>query len=639
MASISGAELTLTYQSDQDGSATVTVTATDTATASVPDTFNVTVTPINDAPVAANDAYEVQQDNALNVVDPANGVLANDTDVENNALSAVLVSDVSKGLLNLNTDGSFDYTPDGGFSGSDSFTYTAKDGQLDSNTATVTITVTPDAQPLYAVGETPVFGTVVGSFTDTWSSDDARQTITEVTYAGKRSRLEHVWDFGQVDGATKFVVEASRSDLPVDDFLFEYSTDGVNWITMIDGITTTDTVREHLFAAPISGGIQVRVTDTDRGKDPTLDTVYIDEMYFLCQTGPPNTPPVAGDDSATTVEDTEVAINVLENDTDPDGDPISIASLGTPGNGTLVDNDGTVTYTPDDDFNGTDTFTYTISDGNGGTDTATVTVEVTGTADDPIADAGGPYTVAVGGTVNLNASGSTDPDLPYGDTLAYTWDFDNDGDFDDATGVAPTFDATGLSDGTVVPIAVEVTDLTNYTSRDTTTVTVQATPSELIFDYLGGPKNIGDDKIVTTTIDISGTGVSIADLTVRLNLTHTNPSDLTAWLIAPDGTTTFTLGTPILDGQYDYGLPGAVGTDLDGVWTLKIEDSVKNRKRGTLIGWSMVVESAPIESAQSQMAAIDLALLALVDPDSPDDDETDVLTETLVDDLALVLFE
>jgi hypothetical protein len=86
-----------------------------------------------------------------------------------------------------------------------------------------------------------------------------------------------------------------------------------------------------------------------------------------------NTDPVALDDTATTAEDTAVTISVLVNDTDADGDTLSVGAVtdGTFGS-VIVNGDGTVTYTPDADFFGTDSFTYTASDGLGGSDTATV---------------------------------------------------------------------------------------------------------------------------------------------------------------------------------------------------------------------------------------------------------------------------
>ncbi len=93
----------------------------------------------NEAPVAVNDPYAVDEGGTLAV--PAPGVLGNDTDPENDPLTAVLVGDVSDGELTLNSDGSFTYEPNAGFIGTDSFTYRADDGGDDSNVATVTIAV------------------------------------------------------------------------------------------------------------------------------------------------------------------------------------------------------------------------------------------------------------------------------------------------------------------------------------------------------------------------------------------------------------------------------------------------------------------------------------------------------------------
>ncbi len=93
------------------------------------------------APTAVDDSYSVVEDTTLNV--PADGVLANDTDPDLDPLTAALVSDVSNGTLTLEMDGSISYTPNTGFTGTDSFTYYAEDTMFEtSNTATVTIDVT-----------------------------------------------------------------------------------------------------------------------------------------------------------------------------------------------------------------------------------------------------------------------------------------------------------------------------------------------------------------------------------------------------------------------------------------------------------------------------------------------------------------
>ena len=94
----------------------------------------------NDAPVAANDTYSVDEDQSL-TVNVADGVLENDNDADGESLSVTLVSDVAHGTLNLDADGSFSYTPDDDYHGTDSFTYRANDGLANSAIATVTITV------------------------------------------------------------------------------------------------------------------------------------------------------------------------------------------------------------------------------------------------------------------------------------------------------------------------------------------------------------------------------------------------------------------------------------------------------------------------------------------------------------------
>jgi VCBS repeat-containing protein len=107
---------------------------------SMPDTLAVTVNGVDDAPVATDDAYTLAQNTSLTA--PAAGVLANDSDVEHDPLSAQLTSGPTHGSLSFNADGSFSYTPQASFTGVDSFTYRANDGQLDSNLATVHITIT-----------------------------------------------------------------------------------------------------------------------------------------------------------------------------------------------------------------------------------------------------------------------------------------------------------------------------------------------------------------------------------------------------------------------------------------------------------------------------------------------------------------
>ena len=101
-------------------------------------TVNITINAVNDLPTTVADAYTLNENDTLSVA--VSGILSNDTDVENNTLTAVLVSSVTNGSLTLNADGSFDYIPNPNYNGTDSFTYKARDTE-DGNVATVTITI------------------------------------------------------------------------------------------------------------------------------------------------------------------------------------------------------------------------------------------------------------------------------------------------------------------------------------------------------------------------------------------------------------------------------------------------------------------------------------------------------------------
>jgi hypothetical protein len=131
--------LTYTPALNYNGTDGLAFTVSDGMATSAAAPVTITVTTVNDAPVAADESYSVLQGSALSVAAP--GVLANDTDVDSSSLTAVIVTPPSSGALTLNSNGSFTYTPNPGFKGSDSFTYRASDGSLGSNAATVSIAV------------------------------------------------------------------------------------------------------------------------------------------------------------------------------------------------------------------------------------------------------------------------------------------------------------------------------------------------------------------------------------------------------------------------------------------------------------------------------------------------------------------
>ena len=150
---VSGTILTYTPNAAFIGTDSFRFTVNDGTVTSAQATVTIIVEPINRAPVAVADgSYSTSEDTTRNLAAP--GVLGNDTDADGDTLTAVLVSGVTHGTLALNANGSFAYTPATNYSGPDSFTYRARDGSLDSNVVTVSLTVTPvnDAPVLAPIG-------------------------------------------------------------------------------------------------------------------------------------------------------------------------------------------------------------------------------------------------------------------------------------------------------------------------------------------------------------------------------------------------------------------------------------------------------------------------------------------------------
>ena len=290
----------------------------------------------NHSPVASPDSATLAEDGGATAID----VLANDSDPDPGTILAVTaVTDPAKGTAT--TDGvTVAYTPDPDANGTDTIGYTVSDGAGGSATGTVTVTVTPVNDPPVAV-------------------DDA---------AGVPE-----------DGSVVVAVLANDSDIDGDHPLVVGVTDPANGTAVIDAGGGSVTYTPDPDA---TGGDTFGYTIDDGNGGTAAAEVVI-------TIGPESDPPTAADDAATTDEDTPVTIEVLANDSDPDGDPLAIVDVSEPTLGTAVaDGAGTITYTPDPNASGTDTFTYTISDGAFGSDSATVTVVVASVNDKPTAASG-----------------------------------------------------------------------------------------------------------------------------------------------------------------------------------------------------------------------------------------------------------
>ena len=194
--------------------------------------------------------------------------------------------------------------------------------------------------------------------------------------------------------------------------------------------------------------------------------------------------------------------NVLANDTDVDGDSLTVSAFdGTSALGATITAgavDGTFIFdatsitaiqTLAEGENLADTFSYTVSDGRGGTDTASVNITINGVNDAPVADAGGPYPVGPGEQLILDGSGSFDPDEAGGDSIvAYRWDLDSDGTAD-FFGETVTLSAPDVANffapGIQQTISLVVEDSLGLVDQDQTTVRLNTPP--LAVDDSGVP--------------------------------------------------------------------------------------------------------------------------------------------------------
>lgn len=285
-------------------------------------------------PVAGNDQYQTPQGQTL-VVTAANGVLKNDTNTAGGTLSAVLVDEPLHGDLVLGDDGAFSYTPDANFSGTDTFTYLATNGELDSNVATVTITVTPVNRP-------PVAG------------DD------------------------------EYITDEDELLDPLDGVLFNDSDpdDDTLTVRLIAGPThgtldlETDGTFTYMPAADYHGSDSFRYVANDGQVDSNQATVTIGVQ-------PVNDLPETVADAYSVSRNGTLVVNaasgVLANDSDPDGDDLTAALVAATQHGDLILNaDGSFSYTPDQDYSGEDIFTYVANDGTAASAVTTVTLTVGG---------------------------------------------------------------------------------------------------------------------------------------------------------------------------------------------------------------------------------------------------------------------
>ena len=209
------------------------------------------------------------------------------------------------------------------------------------------------------------------------------------------------------DTAVIVTVLTNDSDPENDALTITAVTQGANGSVVNNGDGTVTYTANADYNGPDS--FTYTIDDGNGGSDTATVNVTVTAV---------NDAPVAVNDAPTTAEDTPVVISVLTNDSDPEGDTLTITGITQGANGSVVNNgDATVTYTANADYNGPDSFTYTIDDGNGGSDTATVNVTVTAVNDNPVAVNDAPTTAVDTAVIVSVLANDTDVDL---DTLTIT---------------------------------------------------------------------------------------------------------------------------------------------------------------------------------------------------------------------------
>jgi len=600
-------------------------------------TVSVTVTSVNDVPVAVNDKARTSPNAAVNIA-----VLVNDYDVDGDTLAVAIAEQGTHGTAVVGVDKTVTYTPESGFSGTDSFTYTISDGH--SGTATGTVTVIVNSLPVatddaaQAVTNTATAVAVLANDTD---ADNDFLTVTNVSapahgtaaiqangtirytsspgYSGSDSFTYTISDgYGGSDYATVTVtVAATVSPNAVGDVstTTEDSQVDINVLTndTYDAgsvVVTIATDPAHGTASVVGNAVRYVPASDYFGPDgltyTITDTNGTATGSVAINVTSDNDAPVAGDDTATTDEDTAISISVLSNDTDADNDRLTVTAVTVPTHGTAtIDPAGTVLYRPTLNYNGPDSFDYTVSDGNGGTDTGTVTITVDAANDAPVA-VGENFTTPQNTAITVTTLLDNDSDADTGDTFSMT-------------AITQPSHGTAVRDGNTVIYTPNQdfngTDTFTYTITDsqavtgTTTVLITVTPNA---DPLAVDDAVTtqEDTAVPIPVLLNDTGVYKSSFTV---ISVSTPRHGAA-VINANGSITYTPD------------PGFHGEDG---FTYTIQDSASKESTANVSVTVTAVNHAPVAGddalTTSYGTSQDVAVLA-----NDTDADGDVLTVTAV---------
>ncbi len=531
------------------GVATIQYTISD-GDAGTSDTISfVTVTVTNDAPTAVNDTAATDIDTASAPID----VLGNDTDPEGDTLT-VTAAAAMDGTVAINGDGTLTYTPDLGFTGTDTITYTIVDPFGGTDTADVTVTVTDPLLNAAPIGVNDQINASTGftsSGIDILANDsdpdgDPLTVISAIADSGATVTIngDGTLDYTPTPGFTgtdqiRYVIEdplgasdtaivrvSVRDDggpnqppVATNDFI---GTTVDTPLTSID-ILSNDTDPEGdgltvTLASSPNGTVTIN-GDGTLDYTPNLAFAGIDTITYTIDDGngntvtadvivsvspPGNTAPTVVGETDTTIEDTPTTVVVLTNDSDPDGDPISVISATAPNGTVVINGDNSLTYTPDPGYTGLDPITYLVSDGFA-TSPGIVTVTVTpdpNQAPDAVPDT---VTTTAGTPVLIFAQGNdSDPD---GDPIMF--DPANPPSVDPLQGTVAIggggdtlfFTPAAGFDDDVATITYTIIDPSGETDTTTVQVIVGTPPLDGVVEGTPGAEYIGVDDPTTGPVD------------------------------------------------------------------------------------------------------------------------------------------
>ena len=442
------------------GTYTATIRVTDSGGLFDDTVLVITVTPgPNEMPIADDDTLTTAEDTPGTV-----DVLAGDTDPDGDPLVIGSFTDPANGTVACSPSVAscleLVYTPDPDFTGTDTFDYVLSDNQGGTDTGTVTVTVTPvNDPPVYtaAASNTQQTTPVGGTLQDLLATDVEGDTLTFTLTGGTLPPGITLTAAGALTGnATapgtyQVTVQVDDGNGGTDTTTLDITVGGPTANTPPDASNDTLTTAED---SP--GSVTVLANDSDVDLDTLTVTAFTqggsgtvtcttagvctytpganfqgsDSFTYTVSDGsggsdtatvavtvtPVNDGPVAVADSDTTDYASPVTIDVVANDTDVDGDTLTVTGSTTPAHGTVSCAGTTCTYTPDAGFSGTDAFTYTVSDPSGATDTTTVAVVVGAAPNSPPLAGGDIASVVTGESVTISVLGNdTDPD---GDPLS-----------------------------------------------------------------------------------------------------------------------------------------------------------------------------------------------------------------------------